>query len=376
VHFRACRLESLISASDQGSDDQRRNHAKRRERPSFTIFTSCQNRSKYYRSRGRYWTRAFRHNLSAHGRLQRCVGMPSSDSYGEAFGKRLSAQATSFATRALPRATIAVTELQYENPQGVLSTPPMIEDAYLVAVHFKHFPRYQYWENGKAAPVSILRPGETIIYDVKRLPTFHLNSSFHSVHFYFPRTALDALADEADAPRIGELRYKPAVSHRDPVLRGMAEALLPLFRTPDLANRLLVDHLMLTVGYHVTSHYGGMQPPIRRAFGGLTRIQERRAKELLTRSIAGDVPLSDLARECGLSLTSFSRAFRKTVGIPPHRWVIQQRIELAKTLLRGDAKSLAEIALECGFSDQSHFTRFFTAAVGVSPGFWRQTVKK
>jgi AraC family transcriptional regulator len=301
--------------------------------------------------------------------------MSSSDSYGEAFGNRLSAQAASFATRALPRATIAVTELRYENPRNVLSTPPIVEDAFLVAVHFRNFPRYEYWENGKAAPVSNLRPGETIIYDVKRQPTFHLNSPFHSVHFYLPRAALDALADEADAPRVGELVYKPAVSHRDPVLRGLAEALLPLFRAPDQANRLFMDHLMLTVGHHVATRYGGMRPPTGRAFGGLTPLQERRAKELLTHSISGDMPLSELARECGLSLRSFSRAFRKSVGAPPHRWVIQQRIELAKALLRNDPMSLAEIAVECGFSDQSHFTRFFTATVGVSPGFWRQTVR-
>jgi AraC family transcriptional regulator len=315
--------------------------------------------------------------VGADERHLKCVGvMPGSDSYGEAFGKRLGAQATSFGTRSLPRAAIAVTELRYENPRNELSTPPIVEDAFLVAVHFRNFPRYEYWESGKAAPVSILRPGETIIYDIKQRPTFHLNSPFHSVHFYFPRAALDALADEADAPRVGELRYKPAVSHRDPVLRSMAEALLPLFRVPDQVNRLFMDHLLLTVGHHVASRYGGMRPLRQRAHGGLTPFQERRAKELLTHNISGDLPLSNLARECGLSLTSFSRAFRKSVGVPPHRWVIQQRIELAKTLLLDDSMSLAEIAIECGFSDQSHLTRFFTATVGVSPGFWRQTVRK
>jgi len=302
--------------------------------------------------------------------------MPKSDSYGEAFGKRLSAKATSFATRALPRTTIAVTELRYENPQNILSTPPIKEDAFLVAVHLKHFPRYEYWENGKAAPVSVLRPGETIVYDVKRQPTFHLNSAFHSVHFYFPRAALDALADEAGAPRVEELHYRPAVSHQDPVLRGIAEALLPLFRDPDQANRLFMDHLMLAVGHHVASRYGGMRPITERVPGGLTPSQERRAKELLTDNMSGNMPLSALAHECGLSSASFSKAFRKSVGLPPHRWVIAQRIELAKRLLRDDPMSLAEIALTCGFSDQSHFTRFFTATVGASPGFWRRTVTK
>jgi AraC-like DNA-binding protein len=160
------------------------------------------------------------------------------------------------------------------------------------------------------------------------------------------------------------------------VLHGIAQALLPLFRAPDQANRLFMDHLMLTVGHHVASRYGGLRPLTQRASGGLTPLQERRAKELLTHSISGDLALSELARECGLSLTNFSRAFRRSVGVPPHRWVIQQRIELAKTLLRDDRMSLAEIALASGFSDQSHFTRFFTTTVGASPGLWRRTVRK
>jgi AraC-like DNA-binding protein len=108
----------------------------------------------------------------------------------------------------------------------------------------------------------------------------------------------------------------------------------------------------------------------------LTQSQERRAKELLIENLSGEISLAALASECGLPLTTFSKAFRKSVGIPPHRWIIQQRIALAKRLLRDDPMSLAEIALTCGFSDQSHFTRFFSAAVGVSPGFWRRSVRK
>jgi hypothetical protein len=109
--------------------------------------------------------------------------MPASDSYGDAFGKRLNAQAKGFVARALPRTTIAVTELRYDNPEFVLSTPPIEEDAFLVGVHLKLFEHYEYWENGKAAPVAMLRPGEAIIYHARRKPTFHLNSAFHSVHF-------------------------------------------------------------------------------------------------------------------------------------------------------------------------------------------------
>jgi len=301
--------------------------------------------------------------------------MPNSDSYGEAFGKRLNAQATAFVARTLPKTIIAVTEMRCEHSQNALSTPPIEEDAYLVGVHLKNFPRYEYWENGKAAPLSSIRPGETIIYDVKRHPIFLLNNAFHTVHFYFPRAALSAIADDANAPRIEGLHYKPAISRADPVLRGMAEALLPLFRNPDRVNRLFMDHVMLAVGHHVATKYGGMRPTKQPIRGGLAPYQERLAKELLRENISGESPLAVVARECGLSLSQFSKAFRRAVGVPPHRWVIQQRIALAKTLLRDGAAPLSEVALACGFSDQSHFTRYFSAWVGVSPGVWRRSVQ-
>lgn len=272
-------------------------------------------------------------------------------------------------------ASIAVTELNYDTPQNILSTPPIMEDAYLVAVHLKNFPNYTYWENGKAAPVAPIRPGETIVYDIKRRPTFHLNCAFHSVHFYFPRAALNALADDANAPRIDELHYRPAVAHADAVLRGMAEALLPAFRVPDRVNRLFMDHVMLAVGSHVAARYGGMRPKEQPFSGGLTASQERNAKELLREHVTGEVPLSVIASACGLSISQFSRAFRKSVGVPPYRWAMQQRIALAKALLREDALALSQVALECGFADQSHFTRSFSAMVGVSPGAWRRAVR-
>ena len=109
--------------------------------------------------------------------------------------------------------------------------------------------------------------------------------------------------------------------------------------------------------------------------GGLTARQERRSKQLLSEHLAGDLPQAAVARECGLSPSQFGKAFRKTVGVPPHQWVIQQRIALAKTLLRDAQMPLVEVALACGFSDQSHFTRFFSAAVGISPGAWRRQVQ-
>jgi AraC-like DNA-binding protein len=274
----------------------------------------------------------------------------------------------------LPRAQLAVTELRYHNPQFVLSTPPVEEDAFVVGVHLELFERYQYWENGRAASPSTLRPGEAIIYHLRRRPIFHLNSSFHSVHFYLPTKALRSIAEDAEAAPIEELRYKPAVSHADPFLRANAEALLPLFATPQRANRVFIDYVMLAVGHHIATHYGGMAPRSTPLAGGLTPMQERRAKELLMADLSSDIPLSALAMECGLSVSQFARAFRRSVGTPPHGWLLRQRIERAKGLLRDGRASLADISCATGFSSQSHFTRCFSKRTGVTPGRWRRSI--
>src|SRR4029077_15958219 len=104
--------------------------------------------------------------------------------------------------------------------------------------------------------------------------------------------------------------------------------------------------------------------------------QERRAKEILRAKLQGGVPLKEVARECGLSASHFSHAFRRTLGVAPHNWLIEQRIVLSKEKLRDDRLLLADVAAECGFSDQSHLTRHFKRIVGVSPGAWRRAFKE
>jgi transcriptional regulator GlxA family with amidase domain len=108
------------------------------------------------------------------------------------------------------------------------------------------------------------------------------------------------------------------------------------------------------------------------ARGGLAPWQLQRAKELMNATLAGHIPLRRLAGACGLSVSHFARAFRQSVGMPPHRWLLNRRIEHAQELLGNPQLSLADIALACGFSDQSHFTRMFAASMQISPGLWRR----
>jgi AraC-like DNA-binding protein len=139
---------------------------------------------------------------------------------------------------------------------------------------------------------------------------------------------------------------------------------------------LFVDHVLLAVGVHVAQTYGGMRPVSSPARGGLAPWQERRAREFLLANVKRGVALREVARECGVSVGHFSRAFRRTLGVAPHKWLVEQRVVLSKEKLRDDGLSLSDVAAECGFSDQSHLTRVFRQAVGVSPGAWRRAIRR
>jgi AraC-like DNA-binding protein len=199
-----------------------------------------------------------------------------------------------------------------------------------------------------------------------------MSSPFHSLHFYLSRKVLDQVADEAGVPRIGDLRFRPAQTFDDPIVRQLIGSLVPSMARPEEANAVFVDHVALALAAHVAQVYGGMVPGRRLPRGGLAPYLERCAKELLSANLSGEIPLQRLADECGLSVRHFARAFRQSTGVPPHRWLMQHRVEQAKGLLRDSALPLADIALNCGFADQSHFTRVFTAIVGTSPGSWRR----
>ena len=214
------------------------------------------------------------------------------------------------------------------------------EDAFLVGLHLRDFPNHEYWEDGRQAPVCDLRAGETCLYDLKRDPVVLLDKPYHTLFFYLPRAALNAIADDANAPRIGDLNYKPGAGVNDATISSLGSTILPALRHPDQANRLFVDHVTLAVGVHVAQTYGGMRPVSRPVRGGLAPWQERRAKEILSANLDGGVPLKEVARECRLSVSHFSRAFRRTMGVAPHNWLLTHRIEVAKEKLRDSRLSL------------------------------------
>ena len=109
--------------------------------------------------------------------------------------------------------------------------------------------------------------------------------------------------------------------------------------------------------------------------GGLAPWQVKLSLRLLLDNQGSHRSVEKIAARCGLSRSYFEKAFKVSVGVPPHRWLVRQRVRRAGEKLERTDDSVSSIALSCGFTDQSHLTRVFGAIVGSSPAAWRRQRK-
>jgi AraC-like DNA-binding protein len=115
----------------------------------------------------------------------------------------------------------------------------------------------------------------------------------------------------------------------------------------------------------------GKMAPAPQAHGGLSPAAMRRVREYVDAHLGGSMDLATLAGVAGVSIHHFARGFKQSVGITPHHYLTQKRVERAQDLLGNTDLSLSEIALAVGFSDQSHLARHFRQMLGVTPGQFR-----
>jgi transcriptional regulator GlxA family with amidase domain len=133
-----------------------------------------------------------------------------------------------------------------------------------------------------------------------------------------------------------------------------------------------VEKIILASGADRVRRYGRQQVLTHSRPGTLSSSHENLAKCILLENLQANISISQVAQTCDLSRGYFIRAFRETTGMTPYQWLLNERINRARQLLRTSNAPLAEIATACGFANQSHFTRVFSSMVGATPGAWRR----
>ncbi len=233
---------------------------------------------------------------------------------------------------------------------------------------------YRLWVDGATVPTGPIPAFRANVIDLATEPATWGAAGIDYVHFHVRYDAIDETAAELGYERVGGVR--PVVAKDDIVLAQIAKNVLPFLGRASEADALALDRLELILGAHLVQRYGATKQRRTASSGGLANWQRQRATELLRANLDGQLRLADLARACGLSVSHFARAFKASFGVPCHRWLTEHRIQRAQEILAVKDTPLADVADQCGFSDQAAFTRTFHRVVGLTPGRWRREHSK
>ncbi|PRX24136.1 AraC family transcriptional regulator [Paraburkholderia sp. BL18I3N2] len=266
-------------------------------------------------------------------------------------------------------ASFAVTRLTSDASLGK-TLPIPTEPAFVMVLMLQPMLRHELWIDGKPQAVRPWQQGSITVVDLEQSPSAFIDCPSDVLHFYLPKTGLSALADQDGTARLAELDLLRGSA--DPVIHALGRLLLPALERPEQSNQLFLSGLMTALHGHLASTYGESRSSGLHVRGGLSANQLARAKEIIATNLSGDLSLVEVAAACELSPAHFARAFKRSTGFAPHRWLLMRRVEVAKRMLLADELRGAEVACLCGFADQSHLIRVFSSIVGVTPREWQR----
>ncbi len=246
------------------------------------------------------------------------------------------------------------------------------EQAYVVSVHLSPASRgdWELWTAGKHIKTGAWPIGGVAMCDLESDTSIRNPGPIDWIHYHVPRLTLDNLTDDAGIRKVQTLHC--VYGSPDATLNHLTQLILPYLDNPGMFSQLFMDSFVMLACSHLVRQYANVGRDLPQFRGGLAPWQRRRVVELLREHLDGEIRLTTLAAECRLSVSHFTRAFRATFGTSAHRYLIIQRIEMAKSLLAQTNGSLLEIASQTGFFDQATFTRSFRSVVGAPPGQWRR----
>jgi AraC family transcriptional regulator len=174
----------------------------------------------------------------------------------------------------------------------------------------------------------------------------------------------------ADSAGINPATHLPAVlGIRDPMIRQLAEACEKELNGAN--GRIFVESLITTLVTHIYRTYTSAGQPII-VKGGLTPKQISRVLAYVQDHLSENLAVDDLAAEVGLSGNHFTETFKRTLGVTPYKYILNQRIETAKDHLKQGKLAVAKIAEVIGFSSHTTFSSHFRKIVGVTPAQFRR----
>ncbi len=251
-----------------------------------------------------------------------------------------------------------------------LATPSSIELPALPD-HWLSFPLGQpghlTYKRGDRLHKSTIQKGDTILVPAGQ-PSYWCwhEGGCSSLHICLKPELLKQVAEASEMDR-EQIDLVNCFGQQDSQLQQIAMLLLSELRSNSIMGRLYVESLTQVLVIHLLRHYSESPSIVTVENKSLTRTELQQAIDYIHTHLDQDLSLVEIAEVINISPTYFASLFKRAIGISPHQYVIQQRVERAKVMLAKTDLTIADIALQVGFSSQSHLTQQFKRLTGMTP---------
>jgi AraC family transcriptional regulator len=226
------------------------------------------------------------------------------------------------------------------------------------------------WSVDGKTQTTTLPAGSVFLYGGREFVWHHRVKPSEYVHLALDPALMQQLAIEYGRSASVEHR----VIFQDPTILHVAQLLKSDVLSGGVAGNLYGESLRNLLAVHLLRNHTGEVMPSPSAVGTLEGLKLKQLQDYIEDHLAEDLAIAKLSALIPMSQFHFARAFKAATGEPPHRYIMQRRIERAKVLLSVKQFSVAEVSYQTGFSNQSHFTAQFRKAIGMTPKQFRESV--
>jgi AraC family transcriptional regulator len=191
-----------------------------------------------------------------------------------------------------------------------------------------------------------------------------------TTHFYLDPLFVSQIAHESVNPDKVEINITKSIVS-DPLLWQISSSLTGVLQNASHNSSFYADAMATAMSAHLVQFYATRHHTLREYQDGLPPSRLKRAIEYINAHLGEDLSLSIITAKMGMSQYYFCRLFKQSMGIAPHKYITQQRVERAKLLLKNPEFRIIDITLECGFANPSHFAKCFRKHTGISPQQFR-----
>jgi len=178
--------------------------------------------------------------------------------------------------------------------------------------------------------------------------------------------------NSAELLAVDHVELLPQKPLYDPLILQIGLALKADLESHRPGGRLYAETMATALAVHILRNYSAHSHHSVRYVGALSATQLKRVTDYINEHLDQELSLQELAAIAQLSAYHFCRSFKRSTGLTPHQYVIRQRVERAKLLLKDGKMGISEVAIACGFTHQSHLNRHFKRLTGMTPKFFSQ----